>query len=269
MALVTVINGSPHGDGYTSGLVARVVAGIEGAGASADVVPLRHYRIEPCVNTPGWPCWPDGPCTHVEDDTPLVKARVEAGDGLVIACPVYWSSVNGLTINFLDKLRLAGFAGKPALAITVAGGSGNGMVLALRALHSFFGWGWRPLAPLPVSRFNYEQARVEAEARGREIAAAALAGPRSFASAAEQWRWELALPFVDWRLLEEKLYLAGLVVENAPPAPETAREDWEAACYALAAARRLAAAGGLEAAAEEIATAYERGRAVWRAAGAA
>ena len=266
MTLVTVINGSPHTAGYTSGLVARLVAGIEAGGARADLIELRDYRIEPCVNTPGWPCWPDGPCTHVEDDTPQVKARLGAGQGLVIACPVYWSSINGLTKNFIDKMRLSGFEGQPALAVTMAGGSGNGMILALRALHGFFGWGWRSLPPLPVSRFNYEQALATAEARGRQMAEAASTGPRPFASAAERWRWELALPFVDWQLLEEKLYLAELVVENAPSAPESARADLESACRALAAARGLAAEGQLEAAADHIATAYERGRAVWRAA---
>ncbi|HSM58889.1 MAG TPA: hypothetical protein VK879_22230 [Candidatus Sulfomarinibacteraceae bacterium] len=85
MAVVTVVNGSPHPEGYTSDLVERIVEGIE------------------------------------------------------------------------------------------AGGSGNGMVLAVRALHSFFGWGWRPLPPLPVSRFNYEHALETAEGRGRQMAEAAQA----------------------------------------------------------------------------------------------
>lgn len=265
MAVVTVVNGSPHPEGFTSGLVERLVDGIEAAGARADVITLRDYQIEPCVNTPGWPCWPDGPCTHVEDDTPQVKARVEAGNGLVIACPVYWSSITGLTKNFVDKMRLSGFEGEPALAVTMAGGSGNGMVLAVRALHGFFGWGWPPLSPLPVSRFNYEQVLETAEVRGRQIAEAAEAGPRPFTSTAERWRWELSLPFADWQLLEEKLYLAGLVVENAPE-HEGAEEEREQAERALAAARRLAARGELAAAADDIATAYECGRAVWRAA---
>lgn len=43
-------------------------------------------------------------------------------DGLVVASLVYWSSVNGLTKIFLDKRSLSGFEGKPAFAITVAGG---------------------------------------------------------------------------------------------------------------------------------------------------
>jgi NAD(P)H-dependent FMN reductase len=39
------------------------------------------------------------------------KRASRQADGLVIACPVYWSDINGLTKTFLDKLRLSGFRG--------------------------------------------------------------------------------------------------------------------------------------------------------------
>jgi NAD(P)H-dependent FMN reductase len=259
--VILIANGSPHADGYTSQLVDRVAAGVSAAGGVPDVLRLIDYRIEPCVNTPGWPCWPDGRCHHVEDDTPQVQARVQQADGLVVACPVYWSDVNGLTKTFLDKLRLSGFEGKPALAITVAGGSGNGMVLAIRSLHGFFGWGYRPIAPLPVCRFNFEQALETAYERGQEMVAAARE-PRPFASWDEQLQWELSLPFADWRILDEKLYLAGLLVENAPVPHDV--PAYKEALHLLARARDLMDNYGVGPAIEHIAAAAAAGRALWK-----
>jgi NAD(P)H-dependent FMN reductase len=258
--VILIANGSPHAEGYTSQLVDRAAAGVSAAGGVADVLRLIDYRIEPCVNTPGWPCWPDGRCHHVEDDTPQVQARVQQADGLVVACPVYWSDINGLTKTFLDKLRLSGIEGKPALAITVAGGSGNGMVLAIRSLHGFFGWGYRPIAPLPVCRFNIEQALDRAFQRGQEMVAAARER-RPFASWDEQLQWELSLPFADWRILDEKLYLAGLLVENAPVAHD--EPAYTEALKILARARDLMDNNEVEPAIEYIAAAVAAGRSLW------
>jgi NAD(P)H-dependent FMN reductase len=259
--VIAIVNGSPHPDGYTSQLVERAAAGVTAAGGAADVLRLIEFRIEPCVNTPGWPCWPDGRCHHVEDDTPLVKERVQRADGLVVACPVYWSDINGLTKTFLDKMRLSGFEGKPALAITVAGGSGNGMVLAVRSLHGFFGWGYRPIPPLPVCRFNFDQALETAFERGQEMVTAAQ-HPRPFSDWAEQLQWEHALPFADWRILDEKLYLAGLLVENAPVPPDLpARKE---ALKILAQARELMDNNCVDRAIEPIVQAVEKGRALWK-----
>ena len=73
---VVIVNGSPHTDGYTSQLVDRVVDGVMAAGGYAEIVRLIDYHIEPCVNTPGWISWLDGPCHHVDDDTLLVREKV-------------------------------------------------------------------------------------------------------------------------------------------------------------------------------------------------
>ncbi|HSV84938.1 MAG TPA: flavodoxin family protein [Levilinea sp.] len=259
--VIAIVNGSPHSGGYTSQLVERVTAGVEDAGGTADVLRLVEFRIAPCVNTPGWPCWPDGRCHHVEDDTSLARERVQRADGLVVACPVYWSDINGLTKTFLDKMRLSGFEGKPALGITMAGGSGNGMVLALRSLHGFFGWGYRPLPPLPVCRFNFTQALETAYQRGHEMATAARC-PRPFANWAEQLRWERSLPFADWCILDEKLYLAGLLIENAPAPPDS--HDSKEAQKLLAHARQLIDNHGIDQAIEDIALAVEKGRTLWK-----
>jgi NAD(P)H-dependent FMN reductase len=259
--VIAIVNGSPHGAGYTSQLVERVAAGVTAGGGKPNILRLVEYHIEPCVNTPDWPCWPDGPCHHVEDDTPLVKEHIQSADGLVIACPVYWSDMNGLTKTFLDKLRLSGFEGKPALAITVAGGSGNGMVLALRSLHGFFGWGYRPLSPLPVCRFNFTQALETAFERGQQMAVAARA-PQPFTDWAEQLHWERSLPFVDWRIMDEKLYLAGLLVEHAPVPPDL--PAYKEALKILAQAREMMDNNGVDQAIESIVNAVNAGRELWK-----
>jgi len=259
-ATIVIVNGSPHADGRVTRLVEQVAAGVESGGAEPVVLRLIEHSINPCLNTLGWPCWPDKACQQAADDTPKVKAVVEAADGLVVAAPVYWSSINGLTKNFLDKMRLSGFEGKPALAITMAGGSGNGLVLSIKAVHGFFAWGYRPLPPLPVCRYNFEAALREGLDRGRAMAERAAEGPRPFQSWAEQLNWERQLPFADWQLLDEKLYLAGLVVESARPRDDASRGALAEAGRALAEARRRMAAGLQDEAASFIEKAYKQGR---------
>lgn len=260
---IAIVDGSPHEDGYTCQLVARVASGVESIGLSADIIHLREYDIQPCMNTPGWPCWPDKNCHRVEDDTALIKEKIQTAAGLAIACPVYWSSINGLTKNFLDKMRLSGFEGKPSLAITMAGGSGNGLVLAIKSLHGFFGWGYRPLAPLPVSRFNFEHALGEAFERGQQLAKAASTDPRPFGSEAEQWRWERQLPFADWQLLDEKLFLAGLIVEHARQVEGEDEMILKKAKKRLLEAKSALAASQEDLACDLIEEAYRLGRSLW------
>ena len=68
--------------------------------------------------------------------------QVYAADAVVLGAPVYVWQVNGLTANFIDKLRLMNecqppcrtFHARPARGIAVAGGTGTGLVAAVQSI---------------------------------------------------------------------------------------------------------------------------------------
>ncbi|NLG27593.1 MAG: flavodoxin family protein [Chloroflexi bacterium] len=78
----------------------------------------------------------------IEDDLTTVIARLRAADAVVVATPVYYGDLSESTRATLDRLRRVaahaadrlGLPGKPAVGITVAGGSGNGSVTAAVSL---------------------------------------------------------------------------------------------------------------------------------------
>ena len=111
-------------------------------------------------------------------------AEMQSADGMIMAVPVYCSQLNGLTSLFIDKMRwdtrsvLQPRNSRAALGIACAGGSGTGCVLALQALYRYFyNWAFHGLDPLPVTRFNFDDALAQAEKSGASGADAARRHP--------------------------------------------------------------------------------------------
>ncbi len=171
------IVGSPRRErGLCHQLVARTLEGARAVGAETDILYPIDERPEYCIHC-GHHCFDTGDCAQDEGAAGRSQ-QLDAADALVIAAPVYIWELNGLTAAFLEKLRLAEGPwirdiqhGRHALGIAVAGGSGTGVFPALQALYaSLCHWKFRPLDPLPVTRFNLDRALEEAEARGRALA---------------------------------------------------------------------------------------------------
>lgn len=171
------IVGSPRRErGLCHRLVSRVLEGAQFAGAQTEILYLRDESPAYCIHC-GHSCFTSGECIQEAEATARSR-RVEAADALVLAAPVYVWQVNGLTAAFFDKLRLSTGAwnrdaqhGRPALGIAVAGGTGSGVFSALQSLYSWLClWKYRPLEPLPVTRFNLNRALDEAPALGKQLA---------------------------------------------------------------------------------------------------
>lgn len=140
MTHLLAVNGSYREGGATDQAVEVAVETALAAGASVDVIHLRDYPIEFCLNCrhctqiPG-----DSPaeCVH-EDGMRELVARIEAADGFILASPTNFSSVTAVYKRFMERLIVYAYwpwgqhgptfrkrkATKPALLITSSAAPG-------------------------------------------------------------------------------------------------------------------------------------------------
>lgn len=206
------IVGSPRRErGLCHRLVTHVLEGAQAAGAQTEILYLRDENPSYCIHC-GHPCFTSFDCVQEAGATARSR-RVEAADALVLAAPVYVWQINGLTAAFFDKLRLSTGAwnrdaqnGRPALGIAVAGGTGTGVFPALQSLYSWLClWKYRPLEPLPVTRFNLHRALDVAPTLGRQLAQQKR---RPFDDAAELVAEYDQLRYMDYSHTDEFRWLA-------------------------------------------------------------
>ena len=174
---VVAINCSPRRDkGLCYAFLSRVLLGAEEGGAETSVLHVIDDKPSYCIHC-NHRCFKTHECP-IEPAAAQRSQLLDDCDGVVIAVPVYVWQPSGLAAAFLDKLRLAAGAwnksmpnGRPALGIAVAGGSGTGVFSSLQLLYaSLCHWKFRPLQPLPVTRYNLDKAFHLAEQLGRQLA---------------------------------------------------------------------------------------------------
>ena len=84
-------------------------------------------------------------CCPLQDDIPLLQAKMDAADALIVASPVYVDDVSGLIKNWMD--RLAYLSHRPAMgskrAFTIATVGGSKTRRALRTMDAaLLTWGY-------------------------------------------------------------------------------------------------------------------------------
>ncbi len=69
-----------------------------------------------------------------------LSEAVARADALIVAAPVYWGDINGLTKDFMDSVRLPLSQGNglPALGAAIAGGSGKGLLSGVQSIYHWF-----------------------------------------------------------------------------------------------------------------------------------
>jgi len=105
-AKVLVINGSYRDDGITDQVIEVTVAALNSAGAETDIVNLRDYPIEFCLNCRECTQQPGtSPGTCVLDDgmRDLIE-KIEASQAYVLASPTNFGSVTALFKRFMERL---------------------------------------------------------------------------------------------------------------------------------------------------------------------
>lgn len=264
--LVLGIVGSPRRErGISAEMVEATLTGAREAGAETATLHLADYALTPCRHC-GYNCFGEGHCRHDEEATTALREVVEASDALVLAAPVYLWQPAGLTALFMEKLRLRCGPwnhpvrnGRAALGIAVAGGTGSGVFAALQSLYAWFClWKFRPLPPLPVTRFNQRAAVATAAKAGAQLAAPPEA---PFRSAGELMAAYDALPLLRYGRMDEFRWLAEAVGQGL-----TNRGDTQAASAVvtlLAQAERLRSEGNVAGATDVYMRAYYEGAHAW------
>lgn len=111
MRKLLAINGSYRDGGITDRLVAAAVAQLAAQSFATEVIQLRDYPINFCLNcrhcmqaagaTPGR-------CVHDDAMAALVE-KIEAADALILASPTNFGSVTALFKRFMERLAVYGY----------------------------------------------------------------------------------------------------------------------------------------------------------------
>ena len=93
-----IINGSPKKDGDTAALIKEFSRHLQG-----EVLEISHFNgISPCNDCRY--CWENDGCV-IDDDMQRIYSYLEECDNLVLASPVWFSSVSGPLLNIASRLQ--------------------------------------------------------------------------------------------------------------------------------------------------------------------
>lgn len=133
MTKVVGIIGSLRADSYSALALQQAINRVKDLGAEAEILDLREMTLPFCNGGSEYPDYPD-----VE----VLREKVKAADGLILATPEYHGSVSGVLKNALDLMSFEHLSGKVAGLISVLGGQSNSN--ALNDLRIIVRWvhGW-------------------------------------------------------------------------------------------------------------------------------
>lgn len=215
--MIVGIVGSPRKNKLTNRLVDAVLEGSKLENADVEKVYLIDFDVKPYTGV-------QGSCP--ED----LNRLCEEADAIVLGSPVYWGDISGLTKSFMETVNIPSADGKPALGISIAGGTGKGLLSGIQSIyHFFFHKRMRAINPTPVSRFNLEVAARELVASGRKLVLLSRE-KKPFQNLIEVSRYYQSLPFLDCDILDEFMLLtAQLLKVSESNRVEDARKDYEKA----------------------------------------
>ncbi|OGB96116.1 MAG: hypothetical protein A2Z31_06610 [candidate division NC10 bacterium RBG_16_65_8] len=219
---------------------------------------MADHVVEACKDCLPWECKDTLKCAYADPSFEYLSQKLLHCGALILGAPIYWWDTTGMVRYLILKIfrvyaRSAPLAGLPALGIGVAGGTGNGLVSGLRPLYHFFQMlQMRALAPLPVTRFNWDEALAQAGELGAVLAG--MAGARQpFAGVEDRLLWYDNLPYLGLTRAAERRLLAALTAAALPDGADPAIPR------RLAEADTLAARGESLRALRAITVAYEAG----------
>ena len=133
MVKVVGIVGSLRTDSYSALALQEAINRVKDLGAEVEILDLREMTLPFCDGSSDYPDYPD-----VE----VLREKVKAADGLILATPEYHGSVSGVLKNALDLMSFEHISGKVAGLISVLGGQSNSN--ALNDLRIIVRWvhGW-------------------------------------------------------------------------------------------------------------------------------
>lgn len=106
--MILAINGSYRDDGVTDKTIAILKQVLEESGEQVEVVLLREYPIEFCLNCRECTQKPGiepGECVHHDGMHELIK-KIESADAYILASPTNFGSVTALFKRFMERLAV-------------------------------------------------------------------------------------------------------------------------------------------------------------------
>lgn len=153
--LLLGIDGSPRANGNTAFLLDVAMRAAEEKGAGqirTEIIHLRSYQIAPCIGCFG--CTTNAKeqggsraCVAFSDGMEEIYPKLKECDGLIIASPVYFGSVNAQTKAFMDRteplLRYGASVWRGALrdkvgaAIAMGSNRNGGQEFTIQCIHYY------------------------------------------------------------------------------------------------------------------------------------
>ncbi len=133
MVKIVGIIGSLRADSYSALALQQAADRVEALGAEVDILDLREMKLPFCDGGSEYPDYPD---------VDVLRDKVKAADGVILATPEYHGSLSGVLKNALDLMSFEHLSGKVAGAISVLGGQPNSNALndlriIVRWVHGF------------------------------------------------------------------------------------------------------------------------------------
>lgn len=250
--------GSPNREGRTSQLVKAALEGASRAGAPTELVQMADHVVAACRDCLPRVCQENQKCTFEDQAFEHLSQKVLECGALVLGTPVYWWDTTGMVKYFILKMfrvyaPSAPLKGLPALGISIAGGTGNGLISGLRPVYHLFQMlQMRALEPLPATRFNFDAAVKRAGELGSQLAPM-IQRRNPFASLEERLLWYDQLPYLGLNRAGERRLLADLTTLALPSNKQSTVP------FGLARADALSAAGRPLESLTEITRVYEAG----------
>jgi multimeric flavodoxin WrbA len=165
---VLVVMISQNAGGLTAACGEAARQGVVDGKSPARVINLNEFNIHRCaICNDGWGiCRTEHRCVR-EDDFAKLREMFEAAEGYVFITPVYFGEASETFKAFFDRLRRCEatktdskqsiLAGKPAICIAAAGGSGRGAVHCLAEMERLVGkLGAEPFDFIPITQKTRE-----------------------------------------------------------------------------------------------------------------
>jgi len=109
--MILAIDGSYRDDGVTDQTVAVLKSALEAQNQAVEVVMLRDYPIEFCLNCRACmqePGETPGTCVH-EDGMQALVEKIERADAYILASPTNFGSVTAVFKRFMERLAVYGY----------------------------------------------------------------------------------------------------------------------------------------------------------------
>lgn len=145
---VLIINGSPREGGNTAIALEEMKKVFEKNGIEAEEIQIGKEPVRGCISC-GF-CYKNGKCAF-DDSVNEIAKKFESCDGMVVGTPVYYSSVNGTLVSFLDRLFYStSFDKTMKVGAGVAVARRGGISSAFDQLNKYF-----TISGMPVASSQY------------------------------------------------------------------------------------------------------------------